>query len=40
MKKILTIIVLLAFFVVTASAQTGHLEFMGIPITGTPIQMG
>lgn len=40
MKKILTIIILLAFFAVTASAQTGHLEFMGIPITGTPIQMG
>lgn len=39
MKKILTIIVLLAFFVVTASALTGHLKFMGIPIRGTPISL-
>ena len=31
---------MLILCILTVSAQTEHLKFMGIPITGTPIQMG
>lgn len=40
MKKISTILTILFLFVISVSAQTEHMKFMGIPITGTPVQMG
>ena len=40
MKKIATTLTLLVLCIMSALAQSEHFKFMGIPITGTPIQMG
>ena len=39
-KKIAVILSMFLFCIQSLSAQTEHIKFMGIPITGSPIQMG
>lgn len=39
-KKIAAILSMFLFCIMSLSAQTERMKFMGIPIAGSPIQMG